>query len=129
MPDSRAKVLAQLRPANTTAASLYSPPANRAVELTKLVICNQTGSAATKALQDALALGRHGSQHTTWSEALAAYNDERSAAGNALVELGRRIGLAQVEETPDWGSMSPADFDEWTRQTLSGERLYLYRDL
>ena len=41
------KVLAQLRPANTNAASLYSPPDNRAVKLTKLIICNTTGSAAT----------------------------------------------------------------------------------
>ena len=88
-----------------------------------------TGSGATKALQDALALERACTTSMTWSEALAAYNEERSAAGNALVELGRRIGLAQVEETPAWRSMSPADFDEWTRLTLSGERLYLYRDL
>ncbi len=45
--ESSPKVLAQLRPADTNAASLYSPPDNRAVELTKLVICNTTGSAAT----------------------------------------------------------------------------------
>ena len=51
-----------------------------------------TGSGTTKALQDALE--RACTSHTTWSEALAAYNGERSAAGNALVELGRRIGLA-----------------------------------
>ena len=45
--ESRPKVLAQLRPADTNAASLYSPPNNRTVEFTKLVICNQSGSAAT----------------------------------------------------------------------------------
>ena len=88
-----------------------------------------TGSGATKALQDALALEQACAQHGTWSDALASYNEERSAAGNGLVALGRRIGRAQVEETPDWGSMSSDDFDEWTRRTLSGEHLYLYRDL
>ena len=41
------KVLGQLRPADTNAASLYSPPANRAVEITRLVVCNQSGAVAT----------------------------------------------------------------------------------
>lgn len=40
MPDTRSKVLAQLRPADTNAASLYSPPENTAVQFTRLVISN-----------------------------------------------------------------------------------------
>ena len=85
-----------------------------------------TASGATKALQDALALERAWLEHDTWDEALAAYDAERCSAGNELVELGRRIGRAQVEETPDWHSMTAADLDAWTRDTLAGQRHYLY---
>ncbi len=64
-----------------------------------------------KALQDALALERACQEHDSWDEALAAYDRERCSPGNELVELGRRLGRAQVEETPDWTSMTAADFD------------------
>ena len=83
-----------------------------------------TGSGATKALQDALALEHACREHSSWDDALAAYDRERCAAGNELVELGRRLGEGQVERTPDWLAMSPADFDEWTRAMLGGHRLY-----
>ena len=64
--------------------------------------------------------------HQSWEGSLAAYDAERCRAGRELVELGRRIGRAQVEETPEWASMTPEDFDAWTRATLAGHRLYLY---
>jgi hypothetical protein len=79
-----------------------------------------TGSGATKALQDALALERACQDHAAWDAVLAAYNSERCAAGNELVELGRRLGYGQVERTPDWLAMGPADFDRWTRGMLDG---------
>ncbi len=85
-----------------------------------------TGSGATKALQDALCLARLGQEHDEWPDLLAAYDAERTAAGVSLVRLGRRLGRDLVEHTPDWGTMTAADFDAWTRQTLSGERLYFY---
>ena len=85
-----------------------------------------TGSGATKALQDALALERLGREHPDWSDLLPAYDAERTSAGRDLVELGRRIGRDQVEQTPPWGSMTPSDFDGWTRGTLAGESLYFY---
>ncbi len=85
-----------------------------------------TGSGATKALQDALALERLGHLHDTWEELLPAYDAERVEAGRGIVELGRRIGAAQVEDTPDWASMAPEDFDAWTRAMLSGKGLYMY---
>ena len=83
-----------------------------------------TGSGATKALQDALCLERLGADHLTWDDLLAAYSDERTSASNAIAELGRRIGHDQVEHTPEWASMTPADFESWTRQTLAGQQLY-----
>ena len=45
--DVRPKVLAQLRPANTNAASIYSPPTNTTPEITKIIICNTSSSART----------------------------------------------------------------------------------
>ena len=85
-----------------------------------------TGSGATKALQDALCLARLGQEHHEWPDLLAAYDTERTAAGVSLVRLGRRMGRALVEQTPEWGTMTADDFDAWTKQTLSGERLYFY---
>ena len=85
-----------------------------------------TGSGATKALQDALCLARLGQVHAEWPELLAAYDNERTAAGVSLVRLGRRMGRALVEQTPDWETMTAHDFDAWTKHTLSGERLYFY---
>lgn len=40
-------ILAQSRPANTTAASAYSPPTNNIrAEITLIVVCNTSGSSA-----------------------------------------------------------------------------------
>ncbi|WP_167474522.1 FAD-dependent monooxygenase [Nocardia arthritidis] len=85
-----------------------------------------TGSGAVKAVQDALTLGRLCREHGNWAELLAAYDAQRCPAGTALVELGRRLGQAQVTETPPWSSMTPDDFTEWIRSVLAGRRLYLY---
>ena len=85
-----------------------------------------TASGATKALQDAIALERLTQKLEDWEDVLPAYDAERVALSNRLVDLGRSIGRAQVETTPDWPSMTPADFEHWTRATLAGEQLYLY---
>jgi 2-polyprenyl-6-methoxyphenol hydroxylase-like FAD-dependent oxidoreductase len=72
-----------------------------------------TGSGATMALLDALALERWHRTAADWDTALDGYHLERGTAGNAQTELGRALGRAQVTGTPDWNSMSPADFDRW----------------
>jgi 2-polyprenyl-6-methoxyphenol hydroxylase-like FAD-dependent oxidoreductase len=87
-----------------------------------------TGSGATKALQEAMLLEQLCSQHDDWNTVLDNYDRERTAAGNSIVELGRRIGAAQVENTPPWASMTPADFEQWVDDTLSGTKLYFYGD-
>ena len=46
----------------------------------------------------------------------------------SLREIGRRIGQAQVVDTPNWGQMTPADFEAFIKNILSGEKLYLYGD-
>lgn len=88
-----------------------------------------TGSGATKALQEAMLLEDLCGEHETWQPILAAYDTQRTEAGNSIVKLGRRIGAAQVEHTPPWSTMTPGDFEQWTRDTLSGTRLYFYGNL
>lgn len=87
-----------------------------------------TGSGATKAMQDARLLETLGADHTTWDTLLAAYDADRSETGRILVELGRRIGHDQVEQTPPWAEMSTADYEAWAAGTLAGESLYFWGD-
>jgi 2-polyprenyl-6-methoxyphenol hydroxylase-like FAD-dependent oxidoreductase len=87
-----------------------------------------TASGTAKALQDAQCLERLGSEYDTWEDLRSAYDAERSVAGSALVEVGRRIGRDQVERTPHWAMLTEDDVDAWTRGTLAGERLYFYGD-
>ncbi|WSY87047.1 FAD-dependent monooxygenase [Streptomyces sp. NBC_00876] len=85
-----------------------------------------TASGATKALQDALCLERVLRASSSADGALHRYADERSAEGARLVALGRRLGHAMVERTPDWASMGAAEVAAWSRATLDGADSYLY---
>ena len=87
-----------------------------------------TASGATKALQDARSIEGIFTRSTNLDTAIAAYDHSRSETGNALVALGRSIGAAQVEHTPNWATMTPRDFERWTTSTLSGQTLYFYGD-
>lgn len=87
-----------------------------------------TATGAVKALQDALCLERVLREGPDVSAALERYADERTAAGAHLVELGRRMGRALVEETPDWPTMGQAEVDAWFRGVLAGTRHYLYEE-
>ena len=83
--ETRPKVLAQLRPANTNAASLYSPPDNTTTEFTKLVICNQTGSSATfRVFLD--------DDGTTYDQTTAIFYDQPISAN-----------LTWIEDLKGWG--------------------------
>jgi 2-polyprenyl-6-methoxyphenol hydroxylase-like FAD-dependent oxidoreductase len=86
-----------------------------------------TGSGATKAMRDARCLEQLGALHDDWSSLLDAYDAHRAPAGRALVELGRRIGRDQVEQTPPWTTMGPDDFGAWASGSLSGQQLYFHR--
>ncbi|WP_406091038.1 FAD-dependent monooxygenase [Streptomyces sp. NBC_01013] len=85
-----------------------------------------TASGATKALQDALCLERVLRTSSSAAQALHRYADERSGEGARLVALGRRLGHAMVERTPDWASMGPREVASWSRATLDGAGSYLY---
>jgi len=71
------KQLGQLRPANTTAASLYSPAASTTAVIKSIVVCNQTGTAATfRIFVD--------DNGTTYDETTAHYFDVSLAANSTL---------------------------------------------
>ena len=72
--ENRPKVLGQLRPANTSVASIYSPPANRAVEITAVLVCNQSLASATYRIF----LDDDG---TTYDQSTALYYDVTLATG------------------------------------------------
>ena len=101
--ETRPKVLAQLRPADTNAASLYSPPNNATVELTKLVICNQTGSSVTFRVfldddgttydqNTAMFYDQPLSANLTWIEDLEGWGMNKTA-GNLAVRSGTNDAL------------------------------------
>ncbi|MER5358577.1 FAD-dependent monooxygenase [Streptomyces sp. NPDC002785] len=78
-----------------------------------------TGAGAVKALQDATALESALRSTSDWTGALRAYDSERTAAGRAMVRLGRRLGHALVEATPDWGSMDGPTLDAWWQRAAA----------
>ncbi|WP_329462376.1 FAD-dependent monooxygenase [Streptomyces sp. NBC_01431] len=75
-----------------------------------------TGGGAVKALQDATALQTALASATDWPEALAAYDAVRSPVGRSMVDLGRRLGLGLVQETPDWSAMDQPGLEKWWQQ-------------
>ncbi len=85
-----------------------------------------TGSGATKAMQDARLLEQLGAENESWESLLQAYEADRVATADTLVQLGRRIGRDQVEDTPPWAAMTPDDYVKWTEGTLSGDSLYFW---
>ncbi|MET8625950.1 monooxygenase [Kitasatospora sp. NPDC004669] len=79
-------------------------------------------SGAVKALQDAHAFEQAGRRldDGSWSSLPAEYDRETSAAGLALVDLGRTLGRAQVTEAPDWSTMDEPAMTAWWREQLTG---------
>lgn len=75
-----------------------------------------TGGGAVKALQDATALGSAMASAGSWPEALAAYDTRRSEVGRSMVDLGRRLGLGLVQESPDWSTMDQSGLEKWWQQ-------------
>ncbi len=73
----RGKQLGQLRPADTTAASLFSPDTNQQAEIVWLVVCNTTGTAADYSVF----LDNNG---TTYDETTAHYFAKSLAANDTL---------------------------------------------
>ncbi|MFI6082445.1 FAD-dependent monooxygenase [Streptomyces sp. NPDC051217] len=78
------------------------------------------GGGSVKALQDASALETAAVAGGSWKEVLESYDISRGPVGAAMVALARRMGSAQVENTPDWSAMDKAGFDAWWQDQNSG---------
>ena len=81
------KQLGQLRPANTTAASLYSPGADTTTLVTTIIICNSTATAAAARVF-------HDNDGTTYDQSTALVYDI-NIAGNTteVVSLGKYVAM------------------------------------
>ncbi|MFE0105886.1 FAD-dependent monooxygenase [Streptomyces sp. NPDC059009] len=75
-----------------------------------------TGAGAVKALQDATVLESAFATATTWPDALDTYDTDRTVAGRTMVDLGRALGRALVQETPDWRALDQAGLEAWWKQ-------------
>ncbi|MFE4831802.1 FAD-dependent monooxygenase [Streptomyces sp. NPDC056672] len=78
------------------------------------------GGGSVKALQDATALEAAWVAGSGWTEVLERYDTDRRAVGTAMVALARRMGSAQVENTPDWSAMGQPEFDVWWQDQNRG---------
>lgn len=78
------------------------------------------GGGSVKALQDATALEAAWTAGDGWHDVLERYDAARRPVGAAMVALARRMGGAQVENTPDWSAMGQAEFDVWWQDQNNG---------
>lgn len=70
--------LGQLRPADTNAASLYSPAANVDAVIRQIIVCNTSGAASTFRIF-------HDDNGTTYDQGTALFYDVAIAADETLV--------------------------------------------
>ncbi|MET8468593.1 monooxygenase [Streptomyces sp. NPDC006422] len=87
-----------------------------------------TGGGAVKALQDATVLQSSLTSAPDWLKALSAYDADRAPTGRFMVDLGRSLGRALVQDTPDWTSLDQAGLEAWWQRAdgtgaLGGRRL------
>ena len=92
---SPGKQLGQLRPANTTAASLYSPGANTKTEVTHIVVVETSGNADSFRIF-------HDEDGTTYDETTALFFDEALAANTTRLIVFER-GLWMRDSTGNLG--------------------------
>jgi 2-polyprenyl-6-methoxyphenol hydroxylase-like FAD-dependent oxidoreductase len=77
------------------------------------------GAGAVKAMQDAATLLRLWPTATSLDDLATRYDAARRPAGHAVVALARRIGEAQVLNTPDWTAFEEATFVPWLTAQLA----------
>ncbi|MFG2291978.1 FAD-dependent monooxygenase [Streptomyces sp. NPDC048603] len=77
-------------------------------------------SGAAKAMQDATAFEAAWRDAASWEHLTDAYQAARGPVGRDLVALARRLGRAQVEQTPDWTAMDRHAAEAWWRGQLDG---------
>jgi 2-polyprenyl-6-methoxyphenol hydroxylase-like FAD-dependent oxidoreductase len=117
-----------VQPIYETTAPRYIGPRTLLIGDAATVARPHTGTGALKAMQDALALERIAAAGGSWEQILAAYDAERRPVGNRTVELGQRLGEAQVLRTPDWSRMTRDLSRRWIADTLESRSSWVYSD-
>jgi 2-polyprenyl-6-methoxyphenol hydroxylase-like FAD-dependent oxidoreductase len=95
------------------------------------VLRPHTAAGTTKAIMEALFLQELLSSETTssWQDVTKAYELNRRADAETKVNLGERLGDAQVLNTPEWSSMEASDFEDWLAAQVAGSGHYMYKHL
>lgn len=126
-PPYWARALAMTPPEQTFVQPIYDieTPRNTAGRLllggdAAAVVRPHNTSGAAKALQDASAFEAAWRGADSWADLLRAYQEARGPAGREMVALARRLGLAQVERTPDWAALGPQAVTDWWQEQLAG---------
>ncbi|MEU3778071.1 FAD-dependent monooxygenase [Streptomyces sp. NPDC032472] len=126
-PPYWAGVLRLTEPQDTIVQPLYDLDAER-IAAGRLLLAGDAAtvvrphntSGAAKALQDASAFETAWRDAGSWAELTSAYQAARGPAGRDLVALARRLGRAQVEQTPAWASMDHSAAQAWWTGQLAG---------
>jgi 2,6-dihydroxypyridine 3-monooxygenase len=85
-------------------------------------------SGAVKALTNALALADALTTSGTLEDALRAWDAAQSAEGRRLVNLGRVMGRAFVQDVPAWQQMDAAAMEHWWTALMRGQHWYVTED-
>ena len=114
----RRVILGQLRPANTTAASLYSPAANVIGIVESVHVCNQTGTAATYRIF----IDNDG---TTYDETTALEFDKSCPANNSAQHTFPPNGLPMADDAGNigvrTGTANALTFTAWGYELIGAE--------
>ena len=65
----------------------------------------------------------------SWEDVARKYNDGRLDDSQSKYKLGKRLGQAQVIDTPDWSTMGPSEFEEWLAAQVKDTGNYLYKNI
>lgn len=113
----RDAILGQLRPANTTAVTIYSPAVNVIGYVTYVHVCNTTGTAAT------FRLFVHNTG-TTYDETTALEFDKSCPANNSVAFDYGEKGLPLNDDTGNFavrtGTANALTFTVWGYELLGG---------
>jgi len=89
------------------------------------VLRAHTASGATKAIEDALALGEHLSVPKRQPQAaLKVWNENQYASGQALFHLGQRLGEMFVTNPPNWKEATSEEIDRMWLIATEGDCWY-----
>lgn len=86
------------------------------------------GAGATKALQDALALGEQLKINSDIQTAFKIWNENQHKQGSQLFQLGQKLGNLFVTNMPDWNQINKQQMDELWQKVIDSSNWYILKD-